>query len=147
MSFPRRRNRGFLLPPDLAELERLAILDGLELAPGEAAELLPAVAALVATANDTEELDQVQLRTPFTVRDPGYVPSATEDPFNVFIRKCRVEGNPSGPLAGMRIGLKDNISLAAYPPPTRRASPASPRRWMPLSWNAFWRRAAPSLAS
>ena len=30
-------------------------------------------------------------------RDPGYRPGADEDPLNVFIRRCRVEGAPDGP--------------------------------------------------
>jgi amidase len=43
------------------------------------------------------------------------VPGAEENPFNSFVRRCRVEGAASGPLAGMTVGLKDNISLAGVP--------------------------------
>jgi amidase len=48
-------------------------------------------------------------------RDPGYRPTATEDPLNVFIRKCRVTGSDVGPLAGRTIGLKDHIAVASVP--------------------------------
>lgn len=48
-------------------------------------------------------------------RDPGYRPGEVEDPLNAFIRKCRVKGADSGPLAGRTIGLKDHIALAGVP--------------------------------
>jgi amidase len=48
-------------------------------------------------------------------RDAGYIPPAGENPYNAFIRRCRVEGSDAGPLAGLTVGLKDNISLAGVP--------------------------------
>ena len=38
-----------------------------------------------------------------------------EDPYNAFIRRCRVVGRPTGRLAGRTVGLKDNIRLAGVP--------------------------------
>lgn len=48
----------------------------------------------------------------YTDRTPGYQPTASEDPHNAWITKCRVEGSDTGPLTGMTVGLKDNVSLA-----------------------------------
>ncbi|MDS0261143.1 amidase [Haloarcula sp. S1CR25-12] len=45
-------------------------------------------------------------------RTPGYQPTASEDPHNAWITRCRVEGAETGPLTGMTVGLKDNVSLA-----------------------------------
>lgn len=45
-------------------------------------------------------------------RAPGYKPSKSEDMHNAWVRKCQVEGANSGPLTGMTVGIKDNISLA-----------------------------------
>src|SRR5690242_7932555 len=42
-------------------------------------------------------------------------PLPAEDPFNVFITRCDVAGPASGPLSGMRIGMKDHISVAGVP--------------------------------
>lgn len=42
-------------------------------------------------------------------------PSCKEDPFNAIIRRCVVSGSSNGKLAGKRIGLKDNISVAGIP--------------------------------
>lgn len=115
MSGPHRRLRGFLRSPTAAELESLAALDDIELSPGEAASLLPSVAALIEAASRAEELDQPRITNRYTDRDIGYVPSHAEDPFNAFIRTCRVTGAADGPLAGKTVGLKDNISLAGIP--------------------------------
>jgi amidase len=102
-------------PPDAAEVERLAALDGLELEPGEAVELLPVVETLTDFAGLLERLEGALALPEPSGRDPGYVPTAEENPFNSFIRRCRVEGPGSGPLAGLTVGLKDNISLAGVP--------------------------------
>lgn len=45
-------------------------------------------------------------------RESGYVPDLSEDPFNVFTQKCRIEGDTSGPLAGRTFAVKDNIAVA-----------------------------------
>jgi amidase len=49
------------------------------------------------------------------VRDSGRRPTRTEDPFNAVIRLCTVEGATQGPLAGLRMGVKDNIAVAGVP--------------------------------
>lgn len=48
-------------------------------------------------------------------RPTGYRPGPDEDLHNAWITRCRVEGAADGPLAGMAVGLKDNIALAGYP--------------------------------
>ena len=48
-------------------------------------------------------------------RDPGRRPQPGEDPYNAVIRWCNVKSRSTGKLAGKRIGLKDNISLADVP--------------------------------
>jgi len=102
-------------PPDAAEVERLAGLDGLGLEPGEAEELLPVIATLTDFAALLDRLDGALPLPEPDGRDPGSVPAPEENPFNSFVRRCRVEGTRTGPLAGMTVGLKDNISLAGVP--------------------------------
>jgi amidase len=41
--------------------------------------------------------------------------SKEDDPYNCFITRCLVKGVGRGPLAGKRVGLKDNISVAGIP--------------------------------
>jgi amidase len=50
-----------------------------------------------------------------TSRDAGRRPQADEDPLNAVVRWCRVQEKQEGPLAGMRIALKDSMALAGVP--------------------------------
>lgn len=61
-------------------------------------------------------------------RAPGRPPTKEEDPYNSIIRFCHVEGTGSGPLAGVRIGIKDNIAVANVPMTegTKRFPPIMP---------------------
>ena len=114
-------------PPDAAEIERLARLDGIELGPGEAQELLPVIATLTDFAGLLDRLDGRLGVSAAPPRDPGFVPPPEENPHNAFIRRCHVEGASGGPLAGLTIGLKDNISLAGVPTTNgSRLSPYTP---------------------
>jgi amidase len=51
----------------------------------------------------------------FTDRDPGGPTSDADDPFHAFIRRCHVKGAPVGPLAGLSVGVKDNLAVAGVP--------------------------------
>ena len=115
MSFGRGRLRGFLMPPGTEDLARLADLDGVELQEGEASFLQAAIRSLLESASLVEEMSPPSPRTMVAHRDPGYRPSAAEDPLNVFIRKVSVYGSEKGALEGETIGLKDNISVAGIP--------------------------------
>lgn len=110
--------------PTASDLETCAALEGLDLHDGEASELLPVVAALVATAGVVDELEAPLPAPRHGPRDPGYHPSAGEDRFNAFVTKCRVEGAAAGPLAGRSIGVKDNISVAGVPTTNGSSLPA-----------------------
>jgi amidase len=104
-----------LAPPGADEVARLAQLEGLELATCEAEELRPVIETLTDFADLLELLEgALDLPRPGP-RDPGYVPQSEENPYNAFIRRCHVQGSGRGPLAGLTVGLKDNISLAGVP--------------------------------
>ena len=96
------------------DVAALAALDGIELRAGEAEELLSVIASLTDTDEVTERLDGELLPSPGP-RDAGYVPGPDENAYNAFVRRCSVEGSPSGLLAGLTVGLKDNIALAGVP--------------------------------
>jgi amidase len=54
-------------------------------------------------------------RPAVTGRDPGTRPSREDDPLNAIVRRCRVRGADTGPLAGKRVAVKDNVSIAGIP--------------------------------
>lgn len=102
-------------PPAVKGLAALARLDGVELRPGEDVNLWPVVVSLTSFADLLDRLEgELPLPTP-SGRKPGYLPSAAENPYNAFIRRCEIRESNTGPLAGRTIGLKDNISLAGVP--------------------------------
>ena len=102
-------------PPSLAELEAMAALDGLDLREGEGAQLLGIVTALVEAAAAAEERETIRLGRRPGRRDPGGPPAAADDPYNAFVRRCRVEGAGDGPLAGRTVAVKDNIAVGGVP--------------------------------
>jgi amidase len=101
--------------PGASDVDELARAEGIVLVAGEAEELVP----VVATLTDFEQLEaRIDEALPLprpSERDAGHVPSREENPYNAFVRRCRVEGAPAGPLAGLTVGLKDNIALAGVP--------------------------------
>src|SRR6266567_3457425 len=48
-------------------------------------------------------------------RTPGYRPQGEENKYNAWYVKTEIKGASSGKLAGKKIALKDNISLAGVP--------------------------------
>ena len=109
------RNRRTVRPPSIADIEKTADYDGIELAGGEAEELSGIITALVMAAGNADRFDPPEVPTFQTSRDSGRRPSATDDPLNAFIRVCDVTGAGQGALSGWRLGVKDNIAVAGVP--------------------------------
>lgn len=102
-------------PPSLADVEAMARLDRIELREGEAADLHATISALVEAAARAVERERLSVDVRDGARSPGRRPTADEDPYNAFIRRCVVEGAREGPLAGRTVGVKDNIAVAGVP--------------------------------
>ena len=111
----RLRSTGKIRRPTADELADLAELSYIHLTPQEALALEDLSKGLLSTLDRLDDLPQPRWPIKYTDRDPGYRPTEEEDPYNIFIRKCRVTGAPSGRLAGKKIGLKDNIAVAGIP--------------------------------
>lgn len=104
-------------PPTVSDIAALSRAMGLRLEPRElelirdyVAAALPEVAIPASVLGDEPQLARTDV--PRTDIGPA-LPS--EDPYNVFITRCRVEGPQGGVLSGMRVGLKDHISVAGVP--------------------------------
>jgi amidase len=109
------RHRRLIRPPSLADVRELAVREGFELREGEAEELLGTVSALVEAAGRAEERDTIRPALRPGRREPGSPPAPEDDPYNAFVRRCLVEGAAEGPLAGLTVGVKDNIAVGSVP--------------------------------
>lgn len=105
---------GFLRPPTPDDLVRAAQRDHLNLSLEECQELAPFAADFVRAFDEVEALPDLQVPVRYP-RTPGRRPSPEEDPVNAFVRVLEIQGAPDGPLAGRRIGVKDNIAVAGVP--------------------------------
>ena len=98
--------------PSRDDIAAAAIRAGFEL---DAAELDGAALLLPALFAGAEVLlDAAPPPTPVgrVVRER---PLSEPDPWNAIVRRCRVAGSGVGPLAGKRLGIKDNVAIAGVP--------------------------------
>jgi amidase len=106
---------GHLRTPSAEAVRTAAARDFLHLTQEEAEQFVPFVAGTFAAFDAVEELPELVPPPRYGVRDSGRAPTPEEDPYNAFIRLCRIEGAPTGPLAGRTIAIKDNIAIAGLP--------------------------------
>ena len=101
--------------PTSEDLRRHAAANYFELSHQEMAafeELMPQMFVFY------ELLERMPLSAPtvkYRDRELGAKPSRDDDPFNAIVRRCLVRGAPTGVLAGKRVGLKNNVSVAGMP--------------------------------
>ena len=101
--------------PTKDDLQKAASLNHLELTEEELdgfLSLMPDIFELM------DSLDQLPVESPVlegVVRDPGSRPDPKDDPYNAILRKCSVKGPYQGKLSGVRVGFKDNVSVAGTP--------------------------------
>ncbi|MEF8860725.1 MAG: amidase [Haloarculaceae archaeon] len=98
--------------PTPEEIREIAREHHMKLSDSEVEDFEAAIDDTMAAYERLDELPDPRPRVEHTDRDPGYRPASDENPLNAFVTKCRVEGADDGPLAGVEVGLKDNVSVA-----------------------------------
>jgi amidase len=103
--------------PDEEEVKAVAKELGIHLGPEEVGLYRKYLLETLASLDEFVQSRIEEVRPPMEspARQPGYRPSATEDPLNAWTWKCRIEGAPDGLLAGKTVSYKDHIAVAGIP--------------------------------
>ena len=101
--------------PSGDDLQRLAKENHFELNEEELAAFQDLIPQIFQSYEQLEQMTEPREPLKYRDRDPGVRPSREDDPLNAILRRCRLKGASTGKLAGKRIGLKNNISVAGMP--------------------------------
>src|SRR5919106_5562028 len=103
-----------LRPPPIAELQRIAQTYGFDLTPEEAAAFRELMAGTLASYRRLDQFAEPTLPVKYP-RDSGYRPTASDNRLNAWYWRRSIKGATSGPLAGKKIAIKDNVCVAGIP--------------------------------
>ena len=101
--------------PSADDLQRLATASHFNLSSEELSDFQALMPAMFETLDALDRMATEEPPLKYPARDPGTRADTKEDPFNAIIRRCSVKGASTGKLAGKRLGIKDNISVAGVP--------------------------------
>lgn len=101
--------------PSREDLHRLAKSNHFTLTSEEVETYHALVAVFMPVIEQLAQMPEPRVPRTYPVRDPGGRPAPQEDPYNAIVRRCVIQGAATGPLAGKRVGLKDNIAVAGFP--------------------------------
>ena len=102
-------------PPSSQELVRLAATFGLELSRDELETFTEVAGPALSVLGRLDELDDERLPVRYPREDTGHRPTGEENPSNGWSWVCSIRGAEDGPLAGRRVGIKDNVAVAGLP--------------------------------
>jgi len=101
--------------PTADDLQKMAAASRFRLSPEELVDFQALMPAMFETLDALDRMPLAETPLKYPNRDAGSRPDPKSDPFNAIIRRCSVKGATTGKLAGKRIGIKDNISVAGVP--------------------------------
>jgi amidase len=103
-----------LRKPPLNELERISKSYGLQLSRDDLESFRKLMDGVLASYRRLDQFAEPTLPVKYR-RDAGYRPAASENRLNGWYWRCSIKGAPSGPLAGKKIAIKDNVCVAGIP--------------------------------
>src|ERR1051326_7559152 len=108
--------REFAMPakPSIGQLREIAHMYGLHLNDADLESFQGLMSAIFESYRRIDQLSDPALPVRYA-RTGGYRPTAEENPLNAWYQQCSIKGAASGPLAGKRIAIKDNVCVAGVP--------------------------------
>jgi amidase len=103
-----------LRKPPLDELGRIAKTYGMDLNEADLSSFRKLMDGVLASYRRLDQFAEPTLPVKYK-RDAGYRPAAAENRLNAWYWKCSIKGAASGPLAGKKIAIKDNVCVAGIP--------------------------------
>lgn len=101
-------------PPNAGQLREAARGFGLHMDEEEASSFLGLMQGTLGSYRRLDQIAEPELAVEYP-RSGSYRPGPEENPLNAWYRKCSIKGAESGPLAGKRIAIKDNVCVAGVP--------------------------------
>ena len=100
--------------PTIEQLRAIAHMYNLHLSDADLESFRSLMSATFESYRRIDQLPEPALPVHYA-RTGGYRPTADENPLNAWYQKCSIKGAASGPLAGKRIAMKDNVCVAGVP--------------------------------
>ena len=100
--------------PSADDVEALAADLGFSFTREDAESFAEIIKGAIASYNQLDELVPPTLPVKYP-RLPGYKPPPKENTLAAWAWRCDVRGSDTGPLAGKKVALKDNVALAGVP--------------------------------
>ena len=100
--------------PSIVQLLDIAEDFGLDMTAERAGEYRDAMSGGIRALRRIDDMVEERPEVKFP-RTPGRRPHAEENPYNAWYWLTDIKGAESGPLKGMRIGIKDTVSVAGVP--------------------------------
>ena len=103
-----------LRKPPLPELERIARSYNLTLSRDDLMSFRNLMDGVLASYRRLDQFAEPTLAAKYP-RDAGFRPPAPDNRLNAWYWRCSIKGATSGPLAGKKIAIKDNVCVAGIP--------------------------------
>ncbi len=100
--------------PSAEQVLEIADSHGMELSFEDAASFAALIAGVKPSYDRLDELAEPSLPVKYP-RTPGHRPSEGDNPYNAWYWRTDIQGADSGPLAGKRVAIKDNVCVAGVP--------------------------------
>jgi amidase len=100
--------------PSTEQIRQIAADFGIGLSDADLENYRDLLSGPIKSYRRIDELTETKLPVKYP-RGPGHRPTPQENPYNAWYWRTDIKGAESGPLAGVKVGIKDTISISGVP--------------------------------